>query len=73
MKKQTVNKNQLLVENWNLKNKIGTSVYYQKIKGGEKHESCTASAAFLSSSGEPVIMLEGVAGYYALSHVSIKE
>lgn len=62
-------KNQLLVENWNLKFPIGTPVLYQKIKGGQQYQSTTDSEAFVSASGEPVIMLAGVSGYYALSHV----
>ena len=65
-----MNKNQLLVENWNLKYPVGTPVFYQRVKGGQKYPSKTESAAYISDSGTPVIFLEGVSGYYALSHVT---
>ena len=65
-----MNKSQLLVENWNLKYPVGTPVLYQRVKGGQRYPSKTESAAYISDSGTPVIFLECVSGYYALSHVT---
>jgi len=63
-------KNKLLVENWNLKYPEGIDVLYSPGPGGQKYSTKTRSAAFISNSGEPVVFLEGVSGYCALSHVA---
>ena len=65
-----MSKNELLVENWNMKHPIGTPVRCQFAKGCDWRQTTTRSEAFLANDGAPVVFLENVSGYYHLSHVT---
>lgn len=60
-----------LCEAWNRRFVEGTPTRFFRTWGrwGDFHDSKSRSSAFLSSSGEPVIFVEGVAGYVSLYHV----
>ena len=62
-------RNELLVENWNMKYPVGTPVRFQFAKGGDWKHTTTRSAAYVADNGEPVVFLENVSGYYALDCV----
>lgn len=61
----------LEVENWNLKNPVGTPVTVQ-FDNGAIRETVTTSKAQVLSGHSAVIWLEGVAGAYLLDRVKVR-
>lgn len=61
-------KNELLVENFNLKNPVGAKVIVTK-DDGSKQETITTSEAYILGGHTPVIHMEGIRGCYALDRV----
>lgn len=55
---------------WNGRNPIGVAVLC-KMDSGEIRLTKTRSFAFMANSGDPVIFLEGIAGYYLLTRVEV--
>lgn len=56
------------VENFNLKNPIGTEVSVRK-DSGAIHIGNTRSEAYIGESGYPVIFVDGISGCYLLDRV----
>jgi len=59
------------INEWNKKYPAGTEIYYYPIIGKKdsRIESKTRSQAWTIEGGEPVIMLDGMAGFRSLHHV----
>lgn len=64
-------KNDLIIENFNLKYPVGTDVTVKKDNGEIIHTK-TRSEADLLGGHTPVIWLDGISGCYALSRVTPK-
>lgn len=62
-------KAELIVENWNLKHPVGTSVKLRK-DSGDVIETTTRYPAYISDSGHAVCFFEGVRGYYMLDRAT---
>lgn len=58
---------------WNDAHPVGTSVVYQKVRGGEYFSTTTRSEAYVATSGDAVVFLTGVSGFYLLSFVQPAE
>ena len=69
MSKQSKKMSELQVENWNLKNPVGTLVKLKMDNGTEKITK-TRSEAYICSAGYPVCFFEDVAGYYLLERAA---
>jgi hypothetical protein len=68
----------LVVDAWNAEHPVGTLVRYWNFPGDEPRQARTASAAFLTDAGPKLlggacIWLEGVSGWWALSHVEVAD
>lgn len=63
---------ELMVENWNFKYPIGTTVILHK-DGGVDVPTKTRSEAYVSFSGHAVCFFEGVSGYYMLDRATVVE
>jgi hypothetical protein len=63
------------VERWNTRYQTGQKVlFWPGAKEGlAKHEGTLAQPAFRSSSGTPVVFIEGYPSYVALSHIEVVE
>jgi hypothetical protein len=64
----------LAVDAWNAEHPVGPRVHYWNFPGDEKREAKTSSPASLRPAGPglfggAVIWLEGVSGWWALSHI----
>lgn len=58
---------------WNALNPVGSEVWFFPIAGRVERElRRVRSEAFLSSSGEPVVFLEGRSGYVSVDHTVMK-
>lgn len=55
---------------WNAANPVGTDVILKQDFVGDTPTK-TRSHAFLASSKDPVIFLEGISGYYLLSYIRL--
>lgn len=56
-------------EAWNRANPVGTPVTVLR-DNGELHCGNTRSEAYVSNSGDPVVFVTGISGYYLLSRCS---
>lgn len=64
------------VERWNDDHPIGTPVrYWPGFREGDGRRGATRSTAFIAGKRdpEPVVFVEGYAGWIALSHVEVSE
>ena len=59
----------LIVENWNLKHRVGTPVNLRK-DNGDIFKTYTTAEAFVSNSGHAVCYFEGVSGFYMLDRAT---
>lgn len=65
---------ELAARSWNEKHAVGTCVrYYSVIGRAEYKETATRSAAWQMPSGEPVVMVDGVAGCVTLRAVQVQQ
>lgn len=61
---------QPMVDAWNAKHPIGAHVrYWHVLPFGPTRDTATKSEAWIADSGDPVIRLDGVAGFVSLLHV----
>ena len=62
-------KKELIVDNWNLKHKVGTRViFWTGVKEGPGRSGVTTSPADILNGHTPVVCIQGV-GVVALTHV----
>ena len=55
-----------LVNEWNEAHPVGTPVLVRSVKNGPETETKTRSEAYLASSGDAAIFLEGKSGFWCL-------
>lgn len=55
-------------DSWNAMHPVGIDVMVAR-DNGEQHCGKTRSEAYVSNSGDPVIFVTGISGYYLLSRV----
>jgi hypothetical protein len=68
-KRKTQREMELEVENWNLKNKVGSFVRV-RLDSGHEVETTTRSEAQMLSGHTPVVFLDGISGCYLLDRVT---
>jgi hypothetical protein len=56
-------------DKWNAAHRVGIDVVVEK-DSGEQHLGKTRSEAYVSNSGDPVIFVTGISGYYLLDRVT---
>jgi hypothetical protein len=54
---------------WNAAHEVGCDVVVAR-DSGEQHRGKTRSEAYVSNSGDPVIFVTGITGYYLLDRVT---
>lgn len=72
MKSKTAQIAELQVENWNLKNKVGTPVSL-RLDDGTVKQTRTRCEAYISASGHAICFFEDVRGYYLLDRATAVE